>query len=590
MLHSASKKHNDQLVATLNTKIGSHKNPLGDTNNNDESHITSVNSQGKEDSHEPLQNLLDQLHAKKANAVKTEAPNAEAIGKNENGEQEKAPNNGATSKNGQATERDDAMDDRAKFDAFRDAKKLTAVNRDKAISERMGFNGGTAASHVSEGNLGNSQVERKPSKPAIVVQNTIPEGAKAGKGMKDCPTYEFNAMYQKFPHLNPNKVENPLKPAERPKAAPVQQQKSHSQIMSEQIKANEMRNERRGSEPWRTDDQRNGNEWRAKNEQPRENMPRNMNDSSWRTAKQPPKVNEPRLNEPKALQPRANEPQKMNDWKQSRNLNEPRRIDDPARSSAMWHIFQSLHKEKSDVMQQLLKVYENDQSNGGRETEGVDRSNEFHRSGSSNSLVSLPAFGNANVKPGAGNRMPARSSSSMNIATPGAGDMKQKHCSPPDGPSHLRRNQQQNHGNEQNHVNNDQKRPNDKNRPNDLNRSKDQVRPNDQNRPSPNGQHQNKNQNNHSPINMNQNTAAKLPAQQITCYPPYAASKGAIPKQPQAIPSTYNRQEMSQSATNDSARVVNDSNLSSKLTISLDSIFLYLIYVYNLEVWTLAWV
>lgn len=30
--------------------------------------------------------------------------------------------------------------------------------------------------------------------------------------MKPCPTYELNNLYKKFPHLNPQKVANPLKP------------------------------------------------------------------------------------------------------------------------------------------------------------------------------------------------------------------------------------------------------------------------------------------------------------------------------------------------------------------------------------------
>lgn len=30
--------------------------------------------------------------------------------------------------------------------------------------------------------------------------------------MKPCPTYELNNLYNKFPHLNPQKVANPLKP------------------------------------------------------------------------------------------------------------------------------------------------------------------------------------------------------------------------------------------------------------------------------------------------------------------------------------------------------------------------------------------
>lgn len=49
--------------------------------------------------------------------------------------------------------------------------------------------------------------------PNLTTQHIIQNGAiLTGVGVKPCPTYELNNLYNKFPHLNPNKVPNPLKP------------------------------------------------------------------------------------------------------------------------------------------------------------------------------------------------------------------------------------------------------------------------------------------------------------------------------------------------------------------------------------------
>lgn len=49
--------------------------------------------------------------------------------------------------------------------------------------------------------------------PNLITQHIIQNGAiLTGVGVKPCPTYELNNLYNKFPHLNPNKVPNPLKP------------------------------------------------------------------------------------------------------------------------------------------------------------------------------------------------------------------------------------------------------------------------------------------------------------------------------------------------------------------------------------------
>lgn len=46
-------------------------------------------------------------------------------------------------------------------------------------------------------------------------QSTVQNGAKlTGVGIRPSPTYQLNNMYEKFPHLNPNKVPNPLKPTQ----------------------------------------------------------------------------------------------------------------------------------------------------------------------------------------------------------------------------------------------------------------------------------------------------------------------------------------------------------------------------------------
>lgn len=49
--------------------------------------------------------------------------------------------------------------------------------------------------------------------PTPMTQSIIQKGAVlTGAGVKPCATYDLNNLYIKFPHLNPNKVENPLKP------------------------------------------------------------------------------------------------------------------------------------------------------------------------------------------------------------------------------------------------------------------------------------------------------------------------------------------------------------------------------------------
>ncbi|XP_055299892.1 uncharacterized protein LOC129567252 [Sitodiplosis mosellana] len=49
--------------------------------------------------------------------------------------------------------------------------------------------------------------------PTPVTKSIIQNGAVlSGAGVKPCATYELNNLYIKFPHLNPNKVANPLKP------------------------------------------------------------------------------------------------------------------------------------------------------------------------------------------------------------------------------------------------------------------------------------------------------------------------------------------------------------------------------------------
>ncbi|XP_031634243.1 uncharacterized protein LOC116347682 [Contarinia nasturtii] len=48
---------------------------------------------------------------------------------------------------------------------------------------------------------------------SFMTQSIIQNGAVlTGTGVKPCPTYELNNLYLKFPHLNPNKVANPLRP------------------------------------------------------------------------------------------------------------------------------------------------------------------------------------------------------------------------------------------------------------------------------------------------------------------------------------------------------------------------------------------
>lgn len=49
--------------------------------------------------------------------------------------------------------------------------------------------------------------------PAQATQSIIHNGAiLSGVGMKPCPAYALNNLYAKYPHLNPDKVPNPLKP------------------------------------------------------------------------------------------------------------------------------------------------------------------------------------------------------------------------------------------------------------------------------------------------------------------------------------------------------------------------------------------
>lgn len=48
-----------------------------------------------------------------------------------------------------------------------------------------------------------------------IAQSTVQSGVNllSGAGILPCPTYQLNNIYQKFPHLNADKVPNPLKPA-----------------------------------------------------------------------------------------------------------------------------------------------------------------------------------------------------------------------------------------------------------------------------------------------------------------------------------------------------------------------------------------
>lgn len=55
----------------------------------------------------------------------------------------------------------------------------------------------------------------KRTAPALVTKSIIQNGAiLTGAGVKPSPTYDLNNLYINFPHLNPNKVPNPLKPAQ----------------------------------------------------------------------------------------------------------------------------------------------------------------------------------------------------------------------------------------------------------------------------------------------------------------------------------------------------------------------------------------
>lgn len=52
-----------------------------------------------------------------------------------------------------------------------------------------------------------------PPIPNPITDSIVQNGAVlTGGDMKPCPTYELNNLYATFPHLNPNKVPNPLKP------------------------------------------------------------------------------------------------------------------------------------------------------------------------------------------------------------------------------------------------------------------------------------------------------------------------------------------------------------------------------------------
>lgn len=57
------------------------------------------------------------------------------------------------------------------------------------------------------------KVQPIPKITPMITESIIHNGAiLTGAGMKPSPTYEMNNLYMKYPHLNPQKVPNPLKP------------------------------------------------------------------------------------------------------------------------------------------------------------------------------------------------------------------------------------------------------------------------------------------------------------------------------------------------------------------------------------------
>lgn len=85
------------------------------------------------------------------------------------------------------------------------------------ISWRVSSNGNTVATKTDSTKPTIAVNDRtslnNPTKPKPLTQSIIQNGAVlTGAGLKPCPTYELNNLYNKFPYLNPNKVPNPLKP------------------------------------------------------------------------------------------------------------------------------------------------------------------------------------------------------------------------------------------------------------------------------------------------------------------------------------------------------------------------------------------
>lgn len=84
-------------------------------------------------------------------------------------------------------------------------------------SWRNSSNGNTQTAHIEQWRQNTNKATSKSTNQVQVpnTQSIIQNGAiYTGIGIRPCPTYELNNMYLKFPHLNSEKVPNPLKPSQ----------------------------------------------------------------------------------------------------------------------------------------------------------------------------------------------------------------------------------------------------------------------------------------------------------------------------------------------------------------------------------------
>lgn len=203
MLHSADAEHHRKLIDYENHSKVSHETVLrSDSNNNRNQNDSSVNddilsSHGDE---------LKKLEQHQNEYVTKKIPNVfeddffdflESRGK----EKKDTSENKVTNDKALST---------PPVSSWRDRPNGNTM---QTIQPNQNDNNSNAVKRSTQVPLSKQTPQVKPTKPAPITQSIIQNGAVlSGMGIKPCPTYELNNLYVKFPHLNPDKVSNPLKP------------------------------------------------------------------------------------------------------------------------------------------------------------------------------------------------------------------------------------------------------------------------------------------------------------------------------------------------------------------------------------------